>query len=90
LATGKEALNVSRWEKVRHVGGHRVYDVPPSILLVKDSTITIGCRSWKRADTTFRDLIRVQVYVPLGALSGLNKYAIVSYDGMTEVWPNIS
>jgi hypothetical protein len=75
------------WSRVRTVGGHTVYDVTPSRQPVQGKRLTFGKRSWFNPESYAADRQEVEVYIPAGGASGLNKAAIVRLpDGRTEVW----
>ena len=71
----------------RRVGDHEVYDVPPSVASVTSDTLKFFHHAWRKPNTEFKG--SCYVYVPVGALSGANTFAIVEQGGKVEVWPRM-
>lgn len=74
------------WGKTRRVREHEVYDVKPSLVKVSSKRIVLNDRSWSKQDTRFGEGEEVEVHIPVGALSGLNKFAITRNGDHIEVW----
>lgn len=76
------------WHALSSVGGHTVYNKPAQRTKVLLKTrLQFGTRFWENATTLAKVGDEVEVSVPVGALSGLNKSVIVRLaSGRVEVW----
>ena len=75
------------WLELTKVGEHFVYDIEPSKVVIDSRTISFLARDWSLSTTKASLGETVDVFVPLGGLSGEHKHAVVRLSGgEVEIW----
>ena len=73
------------WEARIKVGDHWCH-VRPDVRTLTGPSFSLLRWTWSNPATCIPFPLQVEVFCPVGALSGLNKHAIVSCSSGVEVW----